>query len=119
MTSARLRPRNGRIAAVRRMHIEVIGDDSSNAQARTYAEYRLFAALASHTQAVRDARIALTRLGPEQTHQGVLCEITVALLPSGTLRTRAKGGHAYAAINRAVARVRPLMARRSAPRLTS
>jgi ribosome-associated translation inhibitor RaiA len=101
------------------MHIEVIGDDSSNAQARTYAEYRLFAALASHTQAVRDARIALTRLGPDGGAQGVVCEVTVALLPSGTVRTRARGGHAYAAINRALTRVPPLMARRSALRRTS
>ena len=45
------------------MHIEVIDkDESSNAQARVYAEYRLFAALARHAQSVRGARVVLRRV---------------------------------------------------------
>ena len=44
------------------IQIEVIGKDEwSNAQARTYAEYRLFAALARYKQRVRGARIVLRR----------------------------------------------------------
>ena len=101
------------------MHIEVIGeDDSSTAQARTYAEYRLFAALARHTQAVRSARIVLQRVEGHRTGANVLCAVTVALHPSGVARTRAIGGHAYAAINRAVERVSNLVTRRTAQRLS-
>ena len=97
------------------MRIEVIGEDeSSNAQARTYAEYRVFAALARHTQHVRGARVVLRRDEREGTCDDVVCAVTIALEPSGCIRTRACGGHAYAAINRAVQRVGDLMRRRAA-----
>ena len=97
------------------MRIEVIGEDeSSNAQARTYAEYRVFAALARHTQHVRGARVGLRRDAREGTCHDVVCAVTIALEPSGSIRTRACGGHAYAAINRAVERVGDLMRRRAA-----
>jgi ribosome-associated translation inhibitor RaiA len=96
--------------AAEEMHIEVTGrDDSSNAQARAYAEYRLFAALARHTQAVRSACIELERVSGEGSSNDVLCAVTVNLRPSGVARARAIGGHAYAAIDRAVKRVRKLM----------
>jgi ribosome-associated translation inhibitor RaiA len=89
------------------MRIEVIGeDDSSNAQARTYAEYRVFAALAQHTQHVRGARVVLRRDAREGTCDNVVCAVTI--------RTRACGAHAYAAINRAVEQVGDLMRRRAA-----
>ena len=102
------------------MHIEVIGkDDSANAQARTYAEYRLFAALARHTQTVRSARIELERVDGDGSGENVLCAVTVTLQPSGVARARAIGGHAYAAINGAVERVRELMTRRTAESLST
>ena len=54
--------RPGRLNLWKPMRIEVIGEDeSSNAQARTYAGYRVFAALAQHTQHVRGARVVLRR----------------------------------------------------------
>jgi ribosome-associated translation inhibitor RaiA len=97
------------------MRIDVIGeDDSSNAQARTYAEYRVFAALARHTQHVRGARVVLRRDARDGACDNVVCAVTVALEPSGSVRTRACGGHAYAAINRAVERIGDLMRRRAA-----
>ena len=97
------------------MRIEVIGeDDSSNVQARTYAEYRVFAALAQHTQHVRGARVVLRRDARDGTRDDVICAVTIALEPSGFVRTRAFGGHVYAAINRAVERVGDLMRRRAA-----
>ena len=68
------------------MRIEVIGDDeSSNAQVRTYAEYRVFAALARHTQRVRGVRVVLRRDDRNATtgHTAV-CAVTVALEPSGS-----------------------------------
>ena len=99
------------------MRIEVDGEDeSSNAQTRTYAEYRVFAALARHTQCVRGARVALRRVERDGACDTVICAVTVMLEPSGYARTRACGRHAYAAINRAVERVGDLMRRRTAQR---
>jgi hypothetical protein len=45
------------------MRIEIVGDDSMSAQARTYAEYRLFAALSQvvDTNQVRSASLVLRR----------------------------------------------------------
>jgi len=97
------------------MRIEVIGDDSSsNTQARTYAEYRVFAALARHTARVRGARVVLRRNDVRRKCEEVVCTVTLALAPSGSARTRAGGQHAYAAINRAVQRIGDLMHRRAA-----
>ena len=102
------------------MHIEVIGnDDSTSAQARAYAEYRLFAALAQHAQTVRSARIELRRIDDDGPGDNVLCAVTLTLEPSGVVRARAIGGHAYAAINRAVERVRQLMTRRTVESLST
>ena len=96
------------------MHIEVIDkDESSNAQARVYAEYRLFAALARHAQRVRDARLVLRRVERNGACDAVVCAVTVTLEPSGYSRTRGSGPHAYAAINRAVERIGDLMRRRT------
>jgi ribosome-associated translation inhibitor RaiA len=97
------------------MRIDVIGeDDSSNAQARTYAEYRVFAALARHTPRVRSARVVLRRDERDGTCDTVICAVTVELEPSGSVRTRSRGQHAYAAINLAVERIADLMRRRAA-----
>ena len=97
------------------MRIDVVGEDeSSNAQARTYAEYKVFAALAQHTQHVRGARVVLRRDKRIGKCDAVACAVTVTLVPSGSVRTRACGQHAYAAINRAVERIGDLMRRRAA-----
>lgn len=102
------------------MRIEVIGDDeSSNAQVRTYAEYRVFAALARHTQRVRGVRIVLRRDDRNATGHTAVCAVTVALEPSGSVRTRACDRHAYAAIDRAVERIGDLMRRRVAQHVSS
>jgi ribosome-associated translation inhibitor RaiA len=97
------------------MRIEVIGkDESSDTQARTYAEYRVFAALARHTQRVRGARVALRRAERDGACETVVCEVSVALEPTGSVRARAQGQHAYQAINRAVERIADLMRHRAA-----
>lgn len=102
------------------MRIEVIGEDESiHAQARTYAEYRVFAALARHTQRVRGARVVLRRDERGGTCDTVVCAVTIALEPSGSVRTRARGPHAYAAIDRAVGRIVDLMRRRTTQRTSS
>ena len=96
------------------MRVEVIGEDeSSNVQARTYAEYRVFAALARHAR-VRGARVVLRRDQRIGTCDTVVCTVTVALEPSGSVRTRSRGQHVYQAINGAVERLGGLMRRRAA-----
>lgn len=120
---ARRRSVSPRAAAARRsgdaMQIEVIGDDSSSAQARTYAEYRVFAVLSRYTETVRCADVLITRAEASGMRDRVACAITVMLHPSGVARARATGDHTYAAINRAAERLRDLMARRRAERRSS
>ena len=102
------------------MRIQVVGEDESiDAQARTYAEYRVFAALARHTPRVRSARVVLRRGERRGRCDTVVCAVTVELEPSGSVRTRAFGPHAYSAINSAVERIGDLMRRRTAQRLSS
>ena len=97
------------------MHIEVIGEDeSSNAQARTYAEYRVFAALARHARRVSGVSVVLRRGKRDGTCDTVVCVVTVALEPSGSIRARSRGRHPYAATNRAVERIGELVRRRAA-----
>ena len=92
------------------MRIEVVGkDESSNSQARTYAEYRLLATLARYRQRVRGARIVLRRDKRNGACDTVVCAVIVALDPCGTVRARIREGHAYAAINRTVERIGCLM----------
>jgi hypothetical protein len=89
------------MAAVR---IEVLGEDPISAQARTYAEYRVFAVIARSAAKVRSARVvlrALDRCGG----WGVACTVTVALEGRDAIRIRTTGAHAYAAINRAIDRI--------------
>ena len=90
------------------MRIHVLAEDGISSQARTYAEYRLFAALSQlvDTGQVRDARIVLRPAKQRRRCEGVSCTMTVALDPGGILRIRTTGDHAYAAINRAVERLR-------------
>ena len=94
------------------MRIEVIGaDETSNTQARTYAEYKVFAALAQHTQRVRSAQVVLQRNQRSGRCDSVACAVTVVLEPSGFVRTHGRGPHAYAAINRTAERLGDLMRR--------
>ena len=97
------------------MRIKVIADDESgNAEARTYAEYKVFAALVRHTPQVRGARVVLRRDGRDPTSKGVACAVTVALEPSGSVRAQGRGPHACAAVNRTVERLGNIMRRRAA-----
>jgi ribosome-associated translation inhibitor RaiA len=85
--------------------IAVVGDDTINAQALTYAEYRLFAALARHTRRLRRVRVALRHADERGARDKVTCVATATLEPAGSLRIRVTGPHVYAAINRAVERL--------------
>jgi ribosome-associated translation inhibitor RaiA len=90
------------------MRIEIIGDDSISRQARIYAEYRLFAAVSRivDTARVKNASLAVRRAPSRRCDTGVLCTVTVELNSGDVARIRASGDHPYAAINRAVDRLR-------------
>jgi ribosome-associated translation inhibitor RaiA len=90
------------------MRIAIVGDDSISPQARTYAEYRLFAALSQvvDTRQVIHASIALRRAKNRRRRDGVICTVTVELGGGEIARLRTYGDHPYAAINRAVERLR-------------
>ena len=87
------------------IRIQVVGEDSISPQARTYAEYRVFAALAHSAERVRDARVVLRSFDCYGGSERVVCTVTIGLEGTGSLRIRTTGAHAYAAINRAVDRV--------------
>jgi hypothetical protein len=86
--------------------MEIVSDDSISRQARTYAEYRLFAALsavgAEHIQSVS---LALRRAGSGRRGEGVGCTIAITWTRGHIRRLRAFGAHPYAAINRAAERL--------------
>jgi ribosome-associated translation inhibitor RaiA len=86
--------------------IHVVADDTAiSSQARTYAEYRVFSALTRHAAKFRRARILLRPSRDRFTCDRVTCAVSVALAPSGSVRVRVTGPHAYGAINRAVERL--------------
>jgi ribosome-associated translation inhibitor RaiA len=99
--------------------ITVVGNDSISAQARTYAEYRVFAALARHTRSVSRVRVVLRHADVRGNCYKVTCVVTVTLEPAGSLRIRVTGPHVYAAINRAVERLGDALGRRIEQRLSS
>ena len=100
------------VRLVEPMRIEVTGeDDPNNSQARAYAEYKVFAALAHHTQRVRSAQVLLHRDHRSGRCDSVACAVPVVLEPCGVVRTHARGPHAYAAINRTAERLGDLMRR--------
>jgi ribosome-associated translation inhibitor RaiA len=86
------------------MRIDVLGDDSISLQARTYAEYRLFAALSAviDTGRVTNASVVLRGTRPSRQSERVICTVTVELKEGEVRRLRASGDHPYDAINRAV-----------------
>jgi ribosome-associated translation inhibitor RaiA len=87
------------------MRIEIIGHETISSQARTYAEYRLFAELSRvvDTNLVRHVRVELQR--PRDDRDSVSCAVTVDIAGNDTLQIRTSGDHPYAAINHAVERL--------------
>ena len=90
------------------MRIQVLGDDTIGQQARTYAEYRVFAALTqlAGAEQVQDARVVLRRAKASGDGESVTCMVTVTVAGSKPVRVRTTGDHPYAAFNRAVERLR-------------
>ena len=104
--------RTSAVEAPASVRIEVLGGDAISAQARAYAEYRVFAALTQITkgQHARRARVVLRQVNRGGCCERVSCTVTVALQGWEPLRVRTTGAHAYAAINRAVDRITALTA---------
>jgi hypothetical protein len=90
------------------MRIEVVAEGTVSQQARTYAEYRVFAALTQFSEGdkVRHARVLLRSATLGRGCEGIACTVTFALEGSDSFRVRTTGPHPYAAINRAVERIR-------------
>ena len=103
------------------MRIAVLGEDAISWQARIYAEYRVFAALAQFADAgkVRWARVVLRRVTRKGACDTVTCTVRVALDGSDSLRIRTTGEHPYEAINRAIARISTYAAVRMVDRTSS
>jgi hypothetical protein len=74
-----------------------------NQQILSYAEYRVFSALATHDD-VLGAHVWL-----RNTDDGVQCSVHVTLNSSAGIETRTSGSHAAAAIDRAAERVASLV----------
>jgi ribosome-associated translation inhibitor RaiA len=72
----------------------------------------VFAALTQVADAerVRRARVVLRPVDRDRGCDSVACTVTVALEGADSIRIRATGPHAYAAINRAVERIRTTVA---------
>jgi hypothetical protein len=90
------------------MHIEIDGDESISRQARAYAEYRLFAALAPLVGArgLENVSLVLRRAKDWRRGDRVVCAVAVEARDGVVARFEAAGTHPYEAINRAVDRVR-------------
>ena len=90
------------------MRIEVFGQGTISQQARTYAEYRVFAALTQFSEAdkIERVRVLLRSVNLGSACEDIACIVMVALNGSDSLRIRTTGPHAYAAINRAVERLK-------------
>lgn len=86
------------------MRIDVLGDDTISRQARTYAEYRLFAALpyVIDISRVSSARVVLQHVDQDERCSRVSCAVEIELDTGEVLRVTATGDHPYAAINRMI-----------------
>ena len=87
------------------MRIEVFGESPVSRQARTYAEYRIFAALTQRSNAARDRGVRVLLRPMNGVGEATVCDVTMALDGSDAVRIRATGAHVYEAINRAVERL--------------
>jgi hypothetical protein len=96
--------------------IHVVSDNAISSQARTYAEYRVFAALSRYAQEFQRARIVLRPGRAERRCGTVTCAVTVTFDRSPAVRLRATGPHVYSAINRAVDRLAGVLENRDGQR---
>jgi ribosome-associated translation inhibitor RaiA len=87
-------------------------------QTRAYAEYRLFSSLARFSDVVRDVDVSLASTRPTDGPKAV-CAVVVTVTDGSRLHVRARGRHAYDAINRAAQRIGDALRRRTESQLSS
>jgi hypothetical protein len=100
--------RRQRSASGASIRIDVLADGTIHPQARTYAEYRVFATLtqAARGHTARNARVELRPSNRTGDRESTSCTVTVSFDKDDSVRVRASGAHPCAAINRAVDRLR-------------
>jgi ribosome-associated translation inhibitor RaiA len=87
-------------------------------QTRAYAEYRIFSSLARFSRVVHDVDVSLT--STRLTHGSTaLCVVVVTVGDGSRLHVRARGRHAYDAINRAARRIGDALRRHTDIQLSS
>jgi hypothetical protein len=96
------------------MRIDVTDEDASaTAQARAYAEYRLFTTLARHARCIQQVGVVLGHVNRNGVTVRATCVVNVVLEPSGSAVVRAHGRHVHGAIDRAAERMAALIGRRT------
>ena len=97
------------------MRIEVLDHDNDfPEQTRAYAEYRIFSSLAHVSHVVERAHVTLSAAGADS--RSVVCTVVISGDDGPSTRIRARGGHAYDAINRAARRLALVLRRDAAGR---
>jgi ribosomal subunit interface protein len=99
------------------MRITLTGQDVAVAdQLQAYAEYRLFTGIARYDSLIRGVSVTIRH---DASNRGpFLCLVVIDLGRGGYIKTRARGRHPNAAIDRAANQVASLLSRR-APRHVS
>lgn len=77
-------------------------------QTRAYAEFRIFSSLAPFSEVVRRAAVSLS---PAAKGHAAVCSVDLDLEMGGRVRVRARGRHAFDAINRVAHRIGPALGR--------
>ena len=85
------------------MRISVLSDLAVTDQTRAYAEYRVFTGLAALSRLVQEVEVHLDSRNGEEVD--VDCVVCVEITSGKRARVRARGRHAYDAINRAADRM--------------
>jgi ribosome-associated translation inhibitor RaiA len=97
------------------MRIEVLDHDHDfPEQTRAYAEYRIFSSLAHLSDVVTRAHVTLSTA--DTGRRSVLCTVEINADGLPPARIRARGDHAYDAINRAAGRLSATVRRHTSPR---
>jgi ribosome-associated translation inhibitor RaiA len=85
------------------MQISVVNNIAATEQTRAYAEYRVFSGVAFFSRLVQDVEVRLDSSNADGVD--VFCVVSVQTTSGERAWVRARGRHAYDAINRAADRM--------------